>query len=265
MPTLLARASGRAIPLMALGWPPAALRPDRLSHPRDLAGRLRGRRSHRGGPQPGRGHVEDAGPSIGHRRRRQLASAHVARAAPGYTLLIHHNGMATAPALYRKLSFNPLTDFAYVGQVADVPMTLLGRKDLPPGDMAGFIKYARDNGNKINLANAGLGAVSQLCGMLLQEALGTQFTTVPYAGTAPALTGHAAEAIENQRQAARGAEGSGLHAEDGRTGRGDRAREANAGRPASVAASGGRQGGRSSARRGVRGLTEQLMVVAACS
>ena len=54
--------------------------------------------------------------------------------------------------------------------------------------MAGFIKYARDNGNKINLANAGLGAVSQLCGMLLQEALGTQFTTVPYAGTAPALT-----------------------------------------------------------------------------
>lgn len=103
-----------------------------------------------------------------------LAATHVARAAPdGYTFLIHHNGMATAPALYRKLPFNPLTDFAYVGQVADVPMTLLGRKDLPPGDMVEFIKYARANGNKINLANAGLGAVSQLCGMLLQEALGT--------------------------------------------------------------------------------------------
>lgn len=118
-----------------------------------------------------------------------LAATHVARAAPdGYTFLIHHNGMATAPALYRKLPFNPLTDFAYVGQVADVPMTLLGRKDLPPSDMVEFIKYARANGNKINLANAGLGAVSQLCGMLLQEALGTQFTTIPYAGTAPALT-----------------------------------------------------------------------------
>ncbi|CAB3648373.1 tripartite tricarboxylate transporter substrate-binding protein [Achromobacter sp. SIMBA_011] len=118
-----------------------------------------------------------------------LAATHVARAAPdGYTFLIHHNGMATAPALYRKLPFNPLTDFAYVGQVADVPMTLLGRKDLPPADMVEFIKYARANGNKINLANAGLGAVSQLCGMLLQEALGTQFTTIPYAGTAPALT-----------------------------------------------------------------------------
>ncbi|MGE8702824.1 MAG: Bug family tripartite tricarboxylate transporter substrate binding protein, partial [Achromobacter sp.] len=69
-----------------------------------------------------------------------LASQHVARAAPdGYTFLIHHNGMATAPALYRKLSFNPLTDFAYVGQVADVPMTLLGRKDLPADGMANFI------------------------------------------------------------------------------------------------------------------------------
>ncbi|CAB3817461.1 tripartite tricarboxylate transporter substrate-binding protein [Achromobacter mucicolens] len=118
-----------------------------------------------------------------------LASQHVARAAPdGYTFLIHHNGMATAPALYRKLSFNPLTDFAYVGQVADVPMTLLGRKDLPADGMANFIKYAKENGNKINLANAGLGAVSQLCGMLLQESLGVQFTTVPYAGTAPAMT-----------------------------------------------------------------------------
>lgn len=118
-----------------------------------------------------------------------LAATHVARAAPdGYTILIHHNGMATAPALYRKLPFNPLTDFAYVGQVADVPMTLLGRKDLPSADMAGFIEYARANGNKINLANAGLGAVSQLCGMLLEQSLGTQFTAVPYAGTGPALT-----------------------------------------------------------------------------
>ena len=116
-----------------------------------------------------------------------LASAHVARAAPdGYTLLIHHNGMATAPALYRKLSFNPdglRLCRAGGGRAHDAA----GPQDLPPGDMAGFIKYARDNGNKINLANAGLGAVSQLCGMLLQEALGTQFT-VPYAGTAPALT-----------------------------------------------------------------------------
>ncbi|ARP96928.1 tripartite tricarboxylate transporter substrate-binding protein [Bordetella genomosp. 13] len=118
-----------------------------------------------------------------------LAASYVAKAAPdGYTFLIHHNGMATAPALYRKLAYNPLTDFAYVGQVADVPMTLLGRKDLQPADLPAFISYAKAQGNKLNLANAGLGAVSQLCGMLLQESLGTQFTTVPYSGTAPALT-----------------------------------------------------------------------------
>lgn len=92
-----------------------------------------------------------------------------------------------ALTLYRKLPFNPLTDFAYVGQVADVPMTLLGRKDLPPADMAEFMQYARANGGKIDLANAGLGACPQLCGMLLPGA-GHQFTAIPYAGTAPALT-----------------------------------------------------------------------------
>lgn len=118
-----------------------------------------------------------------------LAAAHVASAKPdGYTFLIHHNGMSTAPTLYRKLRYDPLTDFAYVGQVADVPMTLLGRKDLPAKDMAEFIQYAKTNGSKVNLANAGLGAVSQLCGMLLQDALGVEFTAIPYSGTAPALT-----------------------------------------------------------------------------
>jgi len=118
-----------------------------------------------------------------------LAASHVAKAAPDrYTFLIHHNGMSTAPTLYRKLPYNPLTDFSFVGQVADVPMTLLGRKDLPAADMAEFIRYAKENGDKVNLANAGLGAVSQLCGMLLQDALGTEFTAIPYSGTAPALT-----------------------------------------------------------------------------
>ncbi len=117
-----------------------------------------------------------------------IASGAVAKAAPdGYTLLIHHNGMATAPTLYRKLPFNALTDFTYIGLVADVPMTLLGRKDLPPNNIAEFIAYAKAQGNKINLANAGLGAVSQLCGTLLQQALGVGFTAIPYSGTGPAM------------------------------------------------------------------------------
>lgn len=117
-----------------------------------------------------------------------LAANAVAKAAPdGYTFLIHHNGMATAPGLYRKLPYNPLTDFEYVAQVVDVPMTLLGRKDLPPNTLPELVSYVKANGAKLTLAHAGLGAVSQLCGMLFQKTLETELTAIPYQGTAPAL------------------------------------------------------------------------------
>ena len=117
-----------------------------------------------------------------------LAAAAVARAAPdGYTFLIHHNGMATAPALYRKLPFNPLTDFEYVSQVVDVPMTLVGRKDLPAKTLPELLVYLKAQGDKINLAHAGLGAVSHLCGMVFRQAVGVDLTTVPYQGTGPAM------------------------------------------------------------------------------
>jgi tripartite-type tricarboxylate transporter receptor subunit TctC len=118
-----------------------------------------------------------------------IAANYVAKANPdGYTIFIHHNGMATATGLYRKLPFNPLTDFEYIGQVADVPMTLLARRDFPANNLREFSAYVRANKDKINLANAGLGAVSHLCGMLLQQALGVELTTVPFQGTAPAMT-----------------------------------------------------------------------------
>lgn len=118
-----------------------------------------------------------------------VAAAYVARAQPdGYTILIHHNGMATAPALYKKLSYNPLKDFEYIGQVADVPMTMLGRKDLPPTTTADLVKYVKQNKDKVSLANAGLGAVSQLCGLLFEEAVGVKMTSIPYQGTGPAMT-----------------------------------------------------------------------------
>jgi tripartite-type tricarboxylate transporter receptor subunit TctC len=117
-----------------------------------------------------------------------IAAGYVAKAAPdGYTILIHHNGMATAPALYRKLAFNPLTDFEYVSQVVDVPMTLLGRKDLPPSTLQELIPYVKANADKLNLAHAGLGAVSHLCGMVFRQAIGAELQTVPYQGTAPAM------------------------------------------------------------------------------
>ena len=117
-----------------------------------------------------------------------LAAGHVAKSAPdGYTFLIHHNGMATAPGLYRKLAYNPLTDFEYVSQVVDVPMTLLARKDFPAATPQEMLAYVKAQGSKLTLAHAGLGAVSQLCGMLFQKMVGVDFTTVPYQGTAPAM------------------------------------------------------------------------------
>ena len=117
-----------------------------------------------------------------------LAAGAVARAAPdGYTFLIHHNGMATAPALYRKLPYNPLTDFEYVSQVVDVPMTLVARKDLPAKTLPELLVYLKAQGDKVNLAHAGLGAVSHLCGMVFRQAVGVDLTTVPYQGTGPAM------------------------------------------------------------------------------
>src|SRR5262249_39701411 len=87
-----------------------------------------------------------------------IAVNKVAKAKPdGYTVLLHHIGMSTAPALYRKLPFNPLTDFEYIGQVADVPMTVIAKKDLPPDDFKAFIPYVKQNKAKLNYGNAGLG------------------------------------------------------------------------------------------------------------
>ena len=117
-----------------------------------------------------------------------IAAARVARAAPnGYTILIHHMGMATAPALYKKLPYDPLKDFEYIGQVLDVPMTLLSRKDFPAKNFQELLTYVKANKDKVTIANAGIGAVSQLCGMLFVSQIGVPLTQVPYKGAGPAL------------------------------------------------------------------------------
>jgi tripartite-type tricarboxylate transporter receptor subunit TctC len=107
--------------------------------------------------------------------------------ADGYTLLVHHIGMSTAPALYRKLAFNPTTDFEPVAMVIDTPMTLIARPDFPAKDVGELIAYVKANKAKLNLANAGIGSASHLCGLLFQNALQTDVTTVPFKGTADAL------------------------------------------------------------------------------
>jgi tripartite-type tricarboxylate transporter receptor subunit TctC len=107
--------------------------------------------------------------------------------ADGYTILIHHIGMATTPALYRQLRFNPLTDFDYIGLINDVPMTLIAKPNFPANNFKEFLAYIKANKDKVNYANAGIGAASHLCGMLFMSAIQTEFQTIPYKGTGPAM------------------------------------------------------------------------------
>ena len=111
-----------------------------------------------------------------------------AKARPdGYTLLLYHIGMSTAPALYRKLPYDTLADFDYVGQVADVPMTLIAKKGTTASDFRDFLGYIKSNKDKVTYAQAGIGSASYLCGLLFMSSIDTQFTQVPYKGTGPAM------------------------------------------------------------------------------
>jgi tripartite-type tricarboxylate transporter receptor subunit TctC len=117
-----------------------------------------------------------------------IAPTKLKNAAPdGYTLLLAHIGMATAPALYRTLPFKPVEDFEHIGQVVDVPMTLLGKLTIPPNDLKELLPYLKANKEKISFANAGVGSASHLCGLLFMSAIEVDMITVPYKGTAPAM------------------------------------------------------------------------------
>ena len=118
-----------------------------------------------------------------------LGAARVAQAKPdGYYLLLHHIGMGTTPSLYRRLSYDAVNGFEPIGLVTEVPMTIIARKDIPANNLQELVALIRKEGTGLNYAHAGVGAASHLCGLLLQTAVGTQMTTVPYRGTGPAMT-----------------------------------------------------------------------------
>lgn len=117
-----------------------------------------------------------------------IGAAKVARAKPdGYTILFHNMAQASAPAIYAKLPYDPLTDFSAVGMVTEVPMVLVARKDFPVNSIQGFVDYVKANPGKVNFANAGFGATSNLCEVLIKSSLSAEWSSVPYKGTGPAL------------------------------------------------------------------------------
>jgi tripartite-type tricarboxylate transporter receptor subunit TctC len=119
-----------------------------------------------------------------------IGSTKVAKASPdGHTLLLWHIGMAATAGLYRKLQYKPLEDFEYLGMVNDVPMTLIGKPQLPANTYRDFENYIKANSGKLNIAHAGLGSASHLCGLMWQSAVNAKeaMTTIPYGGTAPAM------------------------------------------------------------------------------
>ncbi|MDQ4035213.1 MAG: tripartite tricarboxylate transporter substrate-binding protein [Chloroflexota bacterium] len=117
-----------------------------------------------------------------------VAAGQVAGAEPdGYTVLMHHIGMSTAPTLYSDLPYDPLEDFEMIGLVTEVPMTFIGSPNFEPTTMEELITYVEENADTVNYANAGIGAASQLCGLLFEVATGIDLNEVPYDGTSPAM------------------------------------------------------------------------------
>lgn len=128
--------------------------------------------------------IENAGGAGG-----TLGATKVAKAAnDGYTILLTHIGMATSPALYRSLQYKTLEDFEYLGLINEVPMTLVGRSTLAANNYAELNTWIQANKGKINLAHAGVGSASHLCGLLFQSTLKVEMVAVPYKGTGPAMT-----------------------------------------------------------------------------
>ena len=126
-----------------------------------------------------------------------VGAGKVKNATPdGHTILLHHIGMSTAPSLYRKLPYNPLTDFESLALVVDVPMTLVSRSDFPAKNFSELLGQIKSQGSKLNYANAGIGAASHLCGLLFMSTIETDMTTVPFKGTADVINALLAKQVD---------------------------------------------------------------------
>jgi len=139
--------------------------------------------------------IENVGGSGG-----MTGSARVAKAAPdGYQLVLGNLGTHAAnQTFYRAPLYNAATDFAPVMLIAQTPLVLLARKDLPAGKLPEFIAYAKVNQSHMQFGSGGTGSASHLACVLLNAAIGVAVTHVPYRGAAPAMADLIAGRIDYQ-------------------------------------------------------------------
>jgi tripartite-type tricarboxylate transporter receptor subunit TctC len=117
-----------------------------------------------------------------------IGMARVAKApADGYTLAVWHIGQSTAPALYENLKYNVLEDFDSIGRITDVPMTVVGKADLPIKSIGELVAWMKEKQKGVTYAHAGIGSASHLCALLLMHTLKIEMTAVAYRGTGPAM------------------------------------------------------------------------------
>lgn len=116
-----------------------------------------------------------------------LGTRQVANATPdGYTLLMNHMGLATAPALYKNLQFDPVRSFEHIGLYAEIPMLVVAGKDFPANNARELIEHVRKHKDKVTMATSGMGSGTHLCAILFEKAIGQKVTIVQYKGSAPA-------------------------------------------------------------------------------
>ncbi|MGO4704832.1 tripartite tricarboxylate transporter substrate binding protein BugD [Microvirga sp. 2MCAF38] len=115
----------------------------------------------------------------------------------GYTIMMGHMGThGAAPALYPNLKYDPTKDFAPIGLAAGTPIVIVARKDFPAADLKGFLEYVKANGDKVNMAHAGVGSVSHMTGIFFSSVMKTKPTMVTYSGTGPALNDLMANTVD---------------------------------------------------------------------